>query len=141
MALPHSIWPLVRFGAVGVAVNAIGYVVFALGLQMSMNYLAAMLVSYVTAATVGYLVHRSQTFHSTRSHAVGAPRFVVVQIAGALLNYMLLHMFVVRFRIDPLHAQLMCIVAVAAFTYIAYSAWVFVPGFDRDSTSDRRNDA
>jgi len=36
------------------------------------------------------------------SGRVGAPRFVVVQIVGALLNYMLLHMFVVRFRIDPL---------------------------------------
>lgn len=105
--------------------NAFGYGVFAVGIKVGLGYPFAMLFGYVTTASLGYLMHRRKTFRSQQPHAMGAPRYLAVQIVGLLLNYALLRALVDTLKIDPLLAQVICIGAVAFMTFTACRTWVF----------------
>jgi putative flippase GtrA len=102
-------WTVVRFGAVGLTANALGYVVFAFCIRLAVQYPAAMVFGYVTTSALGYVMHRSQTFRSRQSHSTGAPRYLAVQLAGLLINYVLLRALVDALQIEPLAAQVICI--------------------------------
>ena len=118
-------WTVVRFGAVGLTANGFGYGVFAVCIHLAAGYSAAMLFGYATTASLGYLMHRRQTFRSKQSHVTGASRYLAVQIAGLLINYAMLRTLVDEIRIGPLAAQVLCIFAVASMTFAACRLWVF----------------
>lgn len=118
-------WTVVRFGTVGLAANGLGYGVFALCIHLAAGYPAAVLFGYATTASLGYLMHRRQTFRSKQSHVTGASRYLAVQIAGLLINYAMLRTLVDEFRIAPLAAQVICIFAVAGMAFAACRLWIF----------------
>ena len=114
-----------RFGAVGLAVNAIGYVIFAIQVAFSVSYQVAMPTAYACTAMIGYVAHRVVSFGSPVSHGIGVFRYAMVQCLGAAVNYFLLGALIRHAGLDPFLSQAICVVSVAVVTFVGCRAWVF----------------
>lgn len=130
----HLIGEAVRFGAVGVAQNALNVGVFALASALGAGYQAAAVLAGFVALVVSFVLNRWWTF-TARAAPLGAQgaRYVLVFCAAIALGVGILTLLVEATGIDEVLGQVIAILVVAPLSFLAQRAWVF-----RGATGDRR---
>lgn len=122
----HLIGEAARFGAVGLAQNALNVGVFALASGLGARYQVAALVAGAAALVVSFLLNRGWTFtaHSAPLGSQGA-RYVLVFCAAVALGIGVLTLLVELTGIPKLAGQVVSILVVAPLSFLVQRAWVF----------------
>lgn len=116
---------LSRFGAVGVAANALGLGVFALLTWVGLPPAAAVLIVYPIGAVVAYCGNKQLTFEHRGDWLATGQRFVLVQVGGLLINLGMLWLLGDVMGIQPVLVQAMAVVVVAGCGFLAMRYFVF----------------
>ena len=119
---------LFRYGVVGLATNAGGYLVYILVTWLGVPPKVAMTVLYAAGATASFFGNRSYTFRHTGGVLSTAGRYVLAHTAGYLINLAI--QLVVADRLGYPHewAQALAVFVVAGFLFLAFRHFVFTNG-------------
>ncbi|MBU3684532.1 MAG: GtrA family protein [Phycisphaerales bacterium] len=114
-----------RFFAVGIASNAAAYVAFLLLSKYLLGPKSAMTACFILAFCASFLLNRSWTFSD--SGAISRPlfRYLILYLAGYLLNLTALWWLVDQVGWNPAWVQLALVVVIAGLTFIGQRLWVF----------------
>jgi len=85
----------------------------------------ATLCGYVAGGVVAYLLNRRHTFVSDRPHVQAGWRFALVAFAGFCLTFALMSLFVERWGLPYLPAQVVTTVLAMFMTFGLNRAWTF----------------
>jgi putative flippase GtrA len=116
---------LLRYGAVGMAMNVAGYLVYLAITRAGAEPKATMSFLYFVGATLGYFGHRRLAFGFHGSYLSSAARYVLAHFAGYGLNLALLLVFVDRLEYPHQIVQGTAIFVVAAFLFVCFNYIVF----------------
>lgn len=116
---------LSRYAVVGLASNAVGYLLYLLLTHFGMGYKSAMSLLYAVGVVQTFYFNRSWSFgHQGRVHGALA-RYVIAYALGYLLNLGLLWFAVDRLHLHHQIVQAIAIVLVAASLFLMHRYWVF----------------
>jgi len=116
---------LSRYAVVGLASNAVGYLLYLLLTHFGMGYKSAMSLLYAVGVVQTFYFNRSWSFgHQGRVHGALA-RYVIAYALGYLLNLGLLWFAVDRLHLPHQIVQAIAIVLVAASLFLMHRYWVF----------------
>jgi len=115
------------YALIGVITNVLGYATY-----LTLTYLSGapkltMTALYLVGASIGFLANRRFTFRHDGGIGVTGVRYVLVQVAGYLLNLVLLLLFVDWFDFPHQIVQAIAIVVVAIFLFVVLRIFVFAP--------------
>ena len=115
------------YAFVGVVTNLLVY-----GLYLLLTYLwgapkFTMTTLYFLGATIGFLANRRSTFQDGGGIGVAGIRYLLAQVAGYLLNLVLLLLFVDGFDFPQQIVQAIAIVVMAIFLFFVLRIFVFAP--------------
>ena len=118
---------LFSYAFIGVLTN-----LFVYGLYLLLTYLwgapkFTMTTLYFLGATIGFLANRRFTFRHDGGIGVTGIRYLLAQVAGYLLNLVLLLLFVDWFEFPHQTVQAIAIVVVAIFLFFVLRVFVFAP--------------
>lgn len=118
---------LIRYGVVGLSINLILYLAYILITRSGVDPKQAMTVMYVFGVGIGFFGHRKLTFVHNGNTSRTVFRFVLSHLAGFILNFLLLHIFVDHLGFSHQVVQAVSVLIVAVFLFIAFKFFVF-PG-------------
>lgn len=109
--------------------------VFGYALYISLTHLwdapkLTMTALYSVGASIGFLANRRFAFRHDGGIAVTGVRYLLVQVAGYLLNLFLLFLFVDLFGFPHQIVQGMAIIVVAIFLFVVFRVFVFAPSLE-----------
>lgn len=116
---------LVRYGLVGIGINAALYVCYLLFVFLGAEPKIAMSIVYVIGLGVGFYGHRKLTFFHTENVRRAIVRYLVAHIGGYAINFFLLVAFVDHMHLSHALVQGLSIFIVAAYLFIIFKYWVF----------------
>ena len=116
---------LVRYGLVGLATNAAGYLVYLLVTWLGVPPKVAMTVLYATGATLGYFGNRKFTFRHGGSALSSGGRYLLAHGAGYLINLAIQVVVADRWGYPHEWAQALAVFVVAAFLFVTFRYFVF----------------
>jgi putative flippase GtrA len=114
------------FALVGVAAAVVHY-----GLLVALVQLAgwpavpAALAGYVCGGIVSYVLSRAHVFATERTNAEAGWRFALVAAVGFGLTWVFMHIFVDRFAMPYLVAQVVTTLIVMLWSFVAHKFWSF----------------
>jgi putative flippase GtrA len=116
----------VRFGIVGVLQNALNVAVFALAVEVGVDYRVAAVVAAVTALLASFAFNRAWTFPGRPGpiHHQGA-RYALVFASAVALGVAVLTLLVEVAGLPEIAAQVAAILIVAPLSFLVQRAWVF----------------
>lgn len=118
---------LSRYAVVGLASNAIGYLLYLLLTYAGMGHKSAMSLLYAVGVAQTFYFNRNWSFgHQGRVHGALA-RYVIAYALGYLLNLGLLWFAVDRLHLPHQGVQAVSIVVVAVSLFLMHRYWVFAP--------------
>jgi putative flippase GtrA len=117
---------ITSFAGVGVAAAVVHYGLL-IGLVEIAGWAAvpATLVGYAGGGIVSYGLNRRHTYRSDRPHAEAGWRFAVVAGVGFLLTWGAMALFVERFGLPYLPAQVVTTGLVLVWSFLAHKLWTF----------------
>jgi putative flippase GtrA len=121
---------LLKYGIVGVASNAIGYLIYLGITYLGVAPLIAMTALYSVGAFVGFVGNRRLTFSHSGNALASGVRYVLAHIVGYFLNLSMLLIFVHHLGFPHQLVQAVAILVVAAFLFIAFKTFVFRSDFE-----------
>lgn len=116
-----------RYLVVGLFNTAVGYVLFLIVHALagpSMPILVVLGISFFLSVCNAYLWQRRLVFRSKASWRREFPRFTLVNLAGLLMNSVLL-VALIGFGMEATVSQAVCVLAVTIATYWAHKAFSF----------------
>jgi len=117
---------LIRFGLTGILATLTHATVFVLLIELVLiRPVYAALPAFLSALAVSYALNYRWTFASDGPHGVVFPRFIVVCVAGLLLNLLITYLVVDRWRFGYGYALLAVVALVPPSTYLLSRFWVF----------------
>ncbi len=117
---------LASYGGAGLAAAVAHYgVLVGLVELFAWRAVPATLLGFVAGGVVSYALNRRFTFDATRSHAAAGWRFVLIAAAGFVATYALMSLFVERWGLPYLPAQVVTTLAVMALTFSGHKLWSF----------------
>lgn len=116
---------LFRYGLVGVAVNAAGYLVYLAVTWLGVGPKTTAGLLYVFGATMGYLGNRRFAFAHRGGHTGAAARFALAHVGGFALNLGLLYVFHDRLGFPHQLVQAVAILVVAGMLFVVFDVFVF----------------
>ena len=122
---------IASFVGVGVVATSLHYLVLITAVQgFGASPVPSALLGYCCGGFVSYRLNRRHTFTSDRPHAEAAWRFVLVAGVGFVLTFLLMGLFVDRWRRPYLLAQVVTTGIVMFWTFAANRFWTFplMPG-------------
>lgn len=118
-------WQLARFTAVGASGYVINLATFALVMALAGDYRFAAFVAFLVAVTNNFIWNRHWTFDAGDGHpGTQAVRFLVVSVAGFLLNLGLLELLVGAGLAEIL-AQAIAVAAATPCNFLGNKLWTF----------------
>ncbi|HEU4975095.1 MAG TPA: GtrA family protein [Baekduia sp.] len=123
----RSWWQLARFTAVG----ASGYVVNLLAFAgcvhlLGLDYRVAAVIAFLVAVTNNFWWNRHWTFAAGDGHAGHqAARFLVVSLAGFVVNLVLLELLVSAAGLGEVVAQAIAVAAATPCNFLGNKLWTF----------------
>jgi len=121
----HSVVQLLRFTAVGIASNVLGYLLYLLATSLGTEPKVAMTVLYGVGASIGFVGNRRFTF-SHKAGLMGAGvRYLIAHALGYLINLSIQLFMVDRMGYPHQLAQAVGICVVAAFLFFMFKYFVF----------------
>lgn len=116
---------LIRYGTVGLAINAVGYLAYLALTLLGTAPKIAVTILYAVAVAVGFVANRNLTFGHEGRLDRAAVRYVTVQFSGYLLNLAILEIGVDRRGYPHELVQALAVFIVAAFLFVAMKLFVF----------------
>lgn len=116
---------LVRYGLVGVGINAALYALYLLFVFVEVEPKAAMSIVYVIGLAIGFYGHRKLTFSHTANFRPAIARYLIAHIGGYAINFSLLVVFVDYMNLSHALVQGVSIFIVAAYLFVTFKYWVF----------------
>jgi putative flippase GtrA len=115
------------YAFIGMLTNVLGYATY-----LGLTYLwgapkLTMTGLYFAGASIGFFANRRFTFRHDGGIGVTGIRYLLAQIAGYLLNLILLLLFVDFFDFPHQIVQALAIVVVAIFLFVVLRIFVFPP--------------
>lgn len=92
------------------------------------NPVPATLIGFVAGGVVSYSLNRSMTFASTRPHREATWRFALVAGGGFALTFALMYVFIHRFALPYLPAQVVTTGIVLVWNFLGNKLWTFGAG-------------
>ncbi len=113
------------YALIGVLTNVLGYATY-----LGLTYLwgapkLTMTALYLAGASIGFLANRRFTFRHDGGIGITGIRYLLAQVAGYLLNLVLLLLFVDWFDFPHQIVQAIAIVVVAIFLFVLLRIFVF----------------
>jgi putative flippase GtrA len=116
---------LLRFGAVGLASNALLYLLYLGMTSLGIGHKLAMTLAYCLGVAQTFLLNRRWTFAHGGPAGVPFARYVATYVAGYLLNLGALLVLVDAAGYPHQVVQGVLIVLIAVLTFLAQKFWVF----------------
>lgn len=120
-----SILQLFRYGIVGIGSNIGLYVFYLLITSYAIQPRVAAALSYVSGATIAFLVNRQWTFAYRGNFNRALVRYAVSHLLGFFLNFLIIHIFFERLGYAHQLVQGVAVVVVAGFLFVAFKYFVF----------------
>lgn len=117
---------LLRFAAVGVASNVIGYLLYLLITHLGAAPKLAMTVLYGVGAFMGFVGNRKYTFPHQGGLMATGRRYLMTHSLGYLINLAIQFIMVDHLGYAHQLAQALGICVVAVFLFVVYKYFVFV---------------
>lgn len=117
---------LIRFAAVGVASNVLGYTLYLIITYLGVAPKLAMTVLYVVGAFIGFAGNRKYTFAHEGGLMGAGWRYVVAHGLGYLINLAIQIIMVDRLGYPHQLAQALGVCVVAVFLFVVLKYLVFV---------------
>jgi putative flippase GtrA len=112
---------------VGLVATAIQYLILAIGVEaFGWGPVVGSGAGFVLSSIANYALNYRFTFRSSRAHASAMWRFVVVALGGLLLNVALMALFVDRWRIPYMPAQVLVTAITLVWNFTGSAFWSFV---------------
>jgi putative flippase GtrA len=83
-----------RYIIVGVASNAVGYLLYLVLTRLGVGHKSAMSCIYVVGAAINFYLNRKWTFRAVQSVKAGLARYLLAIVLGYFLNLIWLYIFV-----------------------------------------------
>jgi putative flippase GtrA len=92
-----------------------------------MHYLYASVLAFTMSIAVSFTMHKFWTFRDRPMHDIHIQfaRYLAVLLAGLLLNTTLMYLFVEKFGVWYLFAQILAAAIIAVTNYFCYKQFVF----------------
>lgn len=116
---------MARFITVGVASNAIVYLGYVALTSFGLEPKAAMSLMYAVGMAQGFLLNRVWTFAHKGTISPSLGRYVVVYLAGYVVNWIALFVFIDYLRFPHLVVQGIAVLVLAVALFTAQRYWVF----------------
>lgn len=114
-----------KFIIVGVTNNAIGYILFVVLSLIGFGAIQAMTTSYAVGMVISFTLNRRWTFEHRGSIRTALLRFLLVNLVGYIVNFLILWTFVNVLSWPQIPTQLGAIIVVAITTFVIMGLWVF----------------
>ena len=118
---------LSRYALVGLASNAVGYLLYLLLTYAGMGHKTAMTLLYAVGVLQTFYFNRGWSFGHDGRASTAFVRYVVAYVLGYLLNLGFLWLAVDNLHLPHQGVQAVAIVTVAAFLFVMHKYWVFAP--------------
>ncbi len=118
---------LVRYGVMGLATNAAGFLVYLLVTWLGVPPKAAVTLLYPLAATLGFFGNRRYAFDHRGGMASSGARYVLAHCAGYLLTLAIQFLAVDLLGYSHQWAQGVAVFVVAGFLFLTFRYFVFPP--------------
>ncbi len=107
--------------------------VFKFGFYAFEGHIAALIVSFCITFPVGFFMSKYVVFSDSKMKGrIQLFRYFMICLFNLVLNYILLKVFVEKFNIYPVIAQVFTIAIVVAFSYVAQRNFSFKATPDED---------
>ena len=120
-----TISQLFRYGLIGIAGNLLGYLAYLLITYFGGSPKLTMSLLYGIIATAGFFCNRKLTFSHTGSSLGAGVRYIIAHCAGYIINLVILIVMVDNLGYPHQWIQVMAILLVAAFLFLAFKFYVF----------------
>ncbi|WP_051258664.1 GtrA family protein [Chitinibacter tainanensis] len=117
------------YALIGVLTNVLGYAIYLILTYFWGAPKLTMTALYFAGASIGFIANRRFTFRHDGRIGVTGIRYLLAQVAGYLLNLVLLLLFVDWFDFPHQIVQAIAIVVVAIFLFFVLRVFVFAPSF------------
>lgn len=121
----QSIQQFYRYLVVGAGSNAIGYGMYLLITWLGVGALLGMSIIYLCACLVSFAGNKRWTFASRSNSIALLPRYVCMQIAGYLTNFLLLLVLYKHLGFSHQVIQLLAMFVVAIELFLLSKYYVF----------------
>jgi putative flippase GtrA len=118
---------LFTYALIGVLTNVLGYAIYLILTYLWGAPKLTMTALYFVGASIGFLANRRFTFRHDGGIGITGVRYLLTQVAGYLLNLVLLLLFVDWFNFPHQIVQAIAIVVVATFLFVVLRVFVFAP--------------
>lgn len=125
MKMSPSIIQLCRYGIIGLATNAAGYLVYLLITHTALTPKIAMSFLYLTGVIIGFFGNRTWTFGSKEDIFSTGARYIIAHILGYFLNLLTLIVMVDHLGYPHQGVQALAIFIVAGFLFLLFKFFVF----------------
>jgi putative flippase GtrA len=122
---------LARYGVVGLANNAVGYIFYLFITHIGVEPKLAMTVVYAIGLTISYICNRKWVFPHRAPVTASLLRYVVAHLFGYLINLSMLIIFSSMMDFPHQLVQASAIFVVAAFLFVSFRIFV-VPNSKQD---------
>lgn len=116
---------LVRYGLVGVATNAIIYILYLVLTYFGVGPKVAMTLMFIIGATFCFVGNKKWTFSHQGESSSAALRFLVAYAMAYTLNLFCMWVAVDRMGIPHYLVQAVNLVVISALLFIAQKFWIF----------------
>lgn len=124
--LVQEIKRLIRFGMVGALATVVYYgLLWAMVEIFSISILVASSAAFIFVTIENYILHYTWTFRSTNAHAEAFPRFLLMNIGGFGINWLVMYTGVVVADFNYLWVQALAITIVVAWNLALSHFWIF----------------
>lgn len=114
-----------NFSLVGIAQNFIGYLIYIVLTYIGIAPVLAISILYPLGATFSFIGNKKYTFINTNSESNALGRFVIAHLLGLMLNIILLKVLVETFGFPHQLVQLIAMLLIATFLFIAMKYFIF----------------
>lgn len=115
---------VVRYYAVGAAVNGIGYLLFLLFISIGVEHKAAASFLYIVGVLASYLLNRKFVFNRIPTARFSSIKLATMLVGGYILNISLLFFFVDILNIPSGFVQFTSVILVSIYFYLVNKFYI-----------------
>ena len=112
---------------VGLATNAIGYIVFYIGVHQRIGINVSIALSYALTCVIGMFMNSKITFRGQGEILSGYVKYLIQYVVLYFVNILLTKLFVEIFAVNVYVSQVICIGIIAVVGYVSSALLVFKP--------------
>lgn len=116
---------ILKYALVGLLSNSCGYALYLLLTEFGTTPKLTMTTLYACGALIGFFGNRKLTFSYQGGILGSGSRFVLAQLGGYAINFLLLNLLVDRFGYPHQWVQALAILVVAAYLFVTLKFFVF----------------